>query len=103
MTQKSTILIVDDDPLNVKLLAGKLPKDQYNTLSAYEGQRAIEIARTEAPDLILLDIMMPELTGYEVTEILKRDSDTKNIPIILVTALDGTEDKVKGLEAGAVA
>lgn len=101
MNQKGNILIVDDDPLNVKLLASKLPKDQYETLLAYEGQTAIELAKTESPDLVLLDIMMPGMTGYEVTEILKKDPDTQDIPIILVTALDGTEDKVKGLEAGA--
>jgi two-component system cell cycle response regulator len=101
MLQKTSILIVDDDPLNVKLLASKLPKDQYETISVYDGKTAIERTRTDLPDLILLDIMMPELDGYAVTEILKKDPDTKDIPIILVTALDGMDDKLKGLEAGA--
>ena len=101
MSQKNRILIVDDDPLNVKLLVNKLPKDQYETILAYDGQTAVEKAKADMPDLILLDIMMPGLDGYEVTKILKRDPDTKDIPIILVTALDGTEDKLKGLEAGA--
>ncbi len=101
MSQINSILVVDDDPLNVKLLAHKLPKDQYEAITAYDGKTAIERARADIPDLILLDIMMPELNGYEVTEILKSDPDTKDIPIILVTALDGTEDKLRGLEAGA--
>ncbi|MBW1994402.1 MAG: response regulator, partial [Deltaproteobacteria bacterium] len=101
MKQKNTLLIVDDDPLNVKLMAKKLSQHQYNILMAYDGETAIAKARAESPDLVLLDIMMPGLSGYEVTEILKKDPNTKDIPIILVTALDGTDDKIKGLEAGA--
>ena len=101
MQSKETILIVDDDPLNVKLLSATLSADGYETLSAYDGKTALKIAQTEFPDLILLDIMMPEIDGYEVTEILKQNPDTKDIPIILITALDGREDKLKGLEAGA--
>jgi len=95
------ILVVDDDPLNVKLLAAKLPQDQYEVIKAYSGKEAIEKAAAESLDLILLDIMMPGMDGYEVTRSLKSDPMTSDIPIILVTSLDGTEDKVKGLEAGA--
>ena len=101
MNSKNTILIVDDEPLNVKLLSSKLAVAEYETVSAFNGKTALEIAQTKPPDLILLDIMMPEMDGYEVTEILKQDPETKDIPIILITALDGTEDKLKGLEAGA--
>ncbi|MGD2269970.1 MAG: response regulator [Desulfobacterales bacterium] len=101
MTGKPKILIVDDDPLNVKLMAAKLPKDRYETLKAYNGQQALEKVKRAAPDIILLDIMMPGMDGYEVTRKLKNDPDTRDIPVILVTALDGTDDKIKGLEAGA--
>ncbi len=101
MTHKPKILIVDDDPLNVKLTAAKLPKDSYETLRAYNGQEALEKTDKYSPDIILLDIMMPGMDGYAVTRKLKNNPDTRDIPIILITALDGTDDKVKGLEAGA--
>lgn len=101
MTAKPKILIVDDDPLNVKLMAAKLPRDRYETLKAYSGREALEKVTSGAPDIILLDIMMPGMDGYEVTRKLKNNPDTSDIPVILVTALDGTDDKVKGLEAGA--
>ena len=99
--QKPKILIVDDDPLNVKLLSSMLGAGAYETITAMEGKTAVEKARSEHPDLILMDIMMPGMDGYEVTEILKQDPDTKDIPIIMITALDGSEDKLRGLEAGA--
>ena len=101
MTHKPKILIVDDDPLNVKLTAAKLPGDSYETLRAYNGQEALEKTDKYSPDIILLDIMMPGLDGYAVTRKLKNNPDTRDIPVILITALDGTDDKVKGLEAGA--
>jgi two-component system cell cycle response regulator len=94
-------LVVDDDPLNVKLLAVKLPQDQYEVIKAYSGKEAIEKAAAESLDLILLDIMMPGMDGYEVTRSLKSDPITSDIPIILISSLDGAEEKVKGLEAGA--
>jgi two-component system, cell cycle response regulator len=99
--QKPKILIVDDDLLNLKLLSSILAAGAYETITAMEGRTAVEKTRTEHPDLILMDIMMPVMNGYEATEILKQDPDTKDIPIIMVTALDGTEEKLKGLEAGA--
>ena len=98
---KNKILIVDDDPLNIKLLAAKLPDEKYKTIEACNGAEAIEKALKESPDLILLDIMMPEMDGYEVTKRLKDNPATREIPIILITALDNRDDKVKGLEAGA--
>jgi two-component system cell cycle response regulator len=101
MTPKPKILIVDDDPLNVKLTAAKLPVDCYETLRAYNGQEALEKIDKYSPDIILLDIMMPGMDGYAVTRKLKNNPDTRDIPVILITALDGTDDKVKGLEAGA--
>ncbi len=101
MINQNRILIVDDEPLNVKLLAAMLPPDQYETIKAYDGREALKKIVNEAPDLILLDIMMPGLDGYEVTKTVKNDPETRDIPIILVTALDGTDNKIKGLEAGA--
>ena len=98
---KKRILIVDDDPLNVKLLASKLPEDQFEPVTAFSGQEALRKTLKDPPDLILLDIMMPEMNGYEVSHWLKTNPATQDIPIILVTALDGAEDKIKGFEAGA--
>jgi two-component system cell cycle response regulator len=98
---KFKILIVDDEPLNVKLLAAMLPSDQYDTVCAYSGEEALKIVTDLPPDLILLDIMMPGLTGYEITRILKSDPDSQDIPIVLVTAFGGSDSEIKGLEAGA--
>jgi two-component system, cell cycle response regulator len=98
---KRRILIVDDDPLNVKLLASKLPEDQFEPITAFSGQEAMRKTLKNPPDLILLDIMMPEMNGYEVSHWLKTNPTTQDIPIILVTALDGADDKIKGFEAGA--
>jgi two-component system cell cycle response regulator len=101
MNSKHKILIVDDEPLNVKLMAAKLPPEQYETILAYGGSEALEKVATGKPDLVLLDIMMPGMDGYEVTRRIKSDPARQNIPVILVTALDGTDNKIKGLEAGA--
>ncbi|MCP4340150.1 MAG: response regulator [Desulfobulbaceae bacterium] len=95
------VLIVDDEPLNTKLLAAQIPPDQYSIVCAYSGQEAIEIAENIRPELILLDVMMPNMNGYEVTLKLKATPATSHIPIIMVTALQGTEDKARGLEVGA--
>jgi len=99
--RKSRILIVDDDPLNVKLLSAKLPADQFEPLPAFNGEEALHRTIEDNPDLILLDIMMPDMDGYEVSHRLKTNPATEGIPIILVTALDGSEDKIRGFEAGA--
>jgi two-component system, cell cycle response regulator len=99
--RKNRILIVDDDPLNVKLLSAKLPADQFEALPAFSGKEALRRTLQENPDLILLDIMMPDMDGYEVSRRLKTNPATEGIPIILVTALDGSEDKIRGFEAGA--
>jgi two-component system, cell cycle response regulator len=98
---KPRILIVDDEPLNIKLLKGKLPEGKYETLSCTGGKEAVRIATREEPDLILLDIMMPDMDGFTVSRLLKENPSTREIPIILVTALDGLENKLKGLETGA--
>jgi len=98
---RKRILIVDDEPTSLRLLAGILPKDQYEVLKATDGKEAIEKTFKKHPDVILLDVIMPGLDGFEVTRQLKADPRTKNIPIILVTSLEGLENKLTGLEAGA--
>ncbi len=100
--QKSTILVVDDTPDNLKLISGLL-KDTYKVKIATNGESALEIAQSTAqPDLILLDIMMPEMDGYEVCSRLKTDSHTAHIPVIFLTAKTEVSDETKGLEMGAV-
>jgi two-component system, cell cycle response regulator len=95
------VLIVDDEPLNTKLLAALIPSDQYSVLCAYNGPEALEIAEKFRPELILLDVMMPNMDGYEVTLKLKSMPTTNHIPIIMITALQDLEDKAKALEVGA--
>ncbi len=100
--QQQTILIVDDEPANIDLLVECL-KDDYNVKAATRGERALRIARSgEPPDMILLDIMMPEIDGFEVCRQLKADLSTRHIPIIFITAKIGLDDEIKGLELGAV-
>ncbi len=99
--RRKKILIVDDEPRNIRLLEGMLAGDGGQLLSAGNGKEAVEKALSEYPDVILLDILMPEMNGFEATRILKKDPRSKNIPIILVTALDGPENRISGLEAGA--
>jgi len=99
---KSKLLIVDDEPLNIKQLTAYLPDDKYEIIEAYGGEEALKKVATEYPDLIMMDIMMPEINGYEVTKILKNNPVTWSIPIILITSLDSQESKPKGLdEVGA--
>jgi two-component system cell cycle response regulator len=95
------VLIVDDIAANVRLLQAKLEADYYEVLTASDGRTAIEMAIAQQPDIILLDVMMPEIDGYEVCRQLKQHAETRHIPIILITALDGREDRLSGLEAGA--
>lgn len=97
-----TVLVVDDTPDNLALMSGLL-KDRYRIKVANSGEKALRIARGETPpDLVLLDIMMPGLSGYDVCEQLKADPATREIPIIFLTAMTATEDEKKGLEMGAV-
>jgi two-component system cell cycle response regulator len=95
------ILVVDDIEANVRLLEAKLTAEYYDVSVAYDGATALEKAAAELPDIILLDVMMPELDGFEVCRRLKADPATRHIPVVLVTALDGRRDRLAGLEAGA--
>jgi sigma-B regulation protein RsbU (phosphoserine phosphatase) len=99
---QKTILIVDDTPINLGVISGAL-KDQYKTRVATNGEKALAIAAGEdKPDLILLDVMMPEMDGYEVCRRLKSDPGTRDIPVLFLTGQTGTEDETKGFEVGAV-
>ncbi len=102
VAQKRSLLIVDDMAANIRILANLL-KDDYTIQVANRGQKALDIARgSHPPDLILLDIMMPEMDGYQVCRELKNNAITNHIPIIFVTAMDAVEDQKKGLSLGAV-
>jgi len=96
------ILVVDDEQDNVTLITSRLNAHQYQTISALDGESCIKKAIQEKPDLIMLDIVMPGLSGFEVARQLKKDERTKNIPIIMLTALAQEKDLSEGLEAGAV-
>lgn len=95
------ILVVDDIPANIRLLEAKLSAEYFEVLSAEDGPSALEIAASQAPDIILLDIMMPGMDGFEVCERLKANPRTTHIPVVMVTALSDTKDRVRGLECGA--
>ncbi|MCL6494890.1 MAG: response regulator [Ignavibacterium sp.] len=95
------ILVIDDLPENVFMLQDRLEHEGYEVITAYNGSTGIEKAISELPDLILLDVMMPDITGIEVCRRLVNDPATKDIPIILVTAKSGADDTKEGLEAGA--
>ncbi len=95
------ILVVDDIPANVKLLEAKLSAEYYEVLTASNGRECLDVAAHNSPDLILLDIMMPGMDGFEVCQHLKANEATAHIPVVMVTALSEISDKVKGLDAGA--
>jgi two-component system cell cycle response regulator len=95
------ILVVDDVPANVKLLEAKLTNEYYDIISAKDGYEAIEQAKKHKPDLVLLDVMMPGMDGFETCRKMKEDYEISHIPVVMVTALSEASDRVKGLEAGA--
>ncbi|MDJ0733310.1 MAG: hybrid sensor histidine kinase/response regulator [Nostocaceae cyanobacterium] len=99
---KATILVVDDNPTNLKVLCGAIANSGWEILVATDGESAIEQTEYAQPDLILLDIMMPGIDGFETCQRLKANPDTQDIPILFMTALSDTVDKVKGLSLGAV-
>lgn len=98
----ATVLIVDDTPSNISVLM-EILRDDYRVLAATNGAQALTIARgKQPPDVILLDVMMPEMSGYEVCQRLKADSATRMVPVIFVTAMNQTEDETQGFALGAV-
>ena len=102
MTIGGNILVVDDTKENLRILADALGEEGYKVRPALSGRMALEAARKELPDLILLDILMPGMDGYEVCEILKADQALKDVPVIFISALNEVGDKMKGFSAGGV-
>jgi len=95
------ILIVEDDPTTVQLIEFLLKKNNFEVLIAYNGEEALQIAKKEKLDLILMDVMMPKMDGIEAIEKLKKDENTRDIPIIILSALGQEMDVMRGLQAGA--
>src|SRR5512136_2748200 len=100
-TKRPMILIVDDTPIDLQVLSMILSREDYQIAVAMNGRQALDTVEKIYPDLVLLDIMMPEMDGFEVCNILK-GSSTKDIPVIFLTVKDATEDILRGYEAGAV-
>ena len=98
---KAKILVVDDNLSNVKMLRDRLRAAGYEVVEAYDGEEALEKVEEESPDLILLDVMMPKMDGFEVCRRLKDDERTAFIPVVIVTALTDRADRIRGVEAGA--
>jgi len=95
------VLVIDDLLPNVKLLEAKLSNEYYDVSSAMSGAEGIEKAKAILPDIILLDVMMPEMDGFQTCLKMKADPDLAHIPVVMVTALSDIRDRIKGLEAGA--
>ena len=98
----ANILVVDDTRANLRLLVSILSENGYKVRPAPNGQRALAVAKKSLPDLILLDVNMPGMNGYEVCEQLKADEHTRHIPVIFISALNEVLDKVRGFEVGGV-
>ena len=94
------VLIAEDDPKNMKLIQDLLQFEGYSTLEAKNGMQSVEIAKEKKPDLIVMDIQMPVMDGFEATKVLKADDDTKEIPIVALTSYAMTGDEQRILEAG---
>ena len=95
------ILVVDDVPVNVRVLEAKLTAEYFDVITASGGQEALDLIGREAPDIVLLDVMMPDIDGYEVCRRIKADPHTAHIPVVMITALSDTRERVEGLQAGA--
>jgi two-component system cell cycle response regulator len=95
------ILVVDDIPANVRLLEAKLAAEYFEVITASSGQQALDIIAKQAPDIVLLDVMMPEMDGFEVCRRIRANPATRFLPVVMVTALSDQSDRVRGLEAGA--
>lgn len=95
------VLVVDDIPVNVILLAERLKLASYQVVTANSGEEALQKIRQSPPDIVLLDVMMPGMSGYDVCRWIRREEKVANLPVVLVTALDRDSDRADGLDAGA--
>lgn len=101
MSEPARILVVDDTPMNVKMLADVLKFKGYEVCTAGGGREGLEKVASDKPDLVLLDVMMPDMNGYDVCRAIRADPATQTLPVVMVTALDPAGERVKGIEAGA--
>lgn len=99
--QKKRILVVDDEPDMLLAIKMRLEATGYQVLTATDGMEGLNMARREKPDLIILDIMLPKMNGYKVSRLLKFDEEYKHIPIVMLTALAGENDRTTGVQTGA--
>ena len=99
--KKPFILVVDDNRITTKLLRRYLEANGYDAKEAYDGIECLERVEEQRPDAIVLDVMMPRLDGYETVKRLKEKADTKNVPVVIVTALNDVANQIKSIEAGA--
>jgi putative two-component system response regulator len=99
--EKAKILVVDDQDLNLRMIEAILAPMDYAVFFARDGLEALKVTKKISPDLILLDVMMPKLNGFEVTRKLKAEDETRSIPIVIVTSLSDVEDRVRALDYGA--
>ncbi|WP_292462556.1 response regulator [Methanolobus sp.] len=100
MQNRDKVLIVDDEQAIVELM-GLYLRSEYDVINAYNGHEALERIKIDKPDIVLLDVMMPDMNGYEVCRRLKTSVETQFLPVIMVTALSGKDDRIKGIEVGA--
>src|SRR5499433_397453 len=101
VTAPARILVVDDLPQNVKLLADLLGAKGFTVITASSGLEGLSKVEQESPDLVLLDVMMPGMSGYEVCKKIRENPNTGILPVVMVTSLDPTQERIRGLEAGA--
>ena len=101
MKANPVVLVVDDQPLNIELLEAHLLPQGYDVLKAEGGGAALKTIAENTVDLVLLDVMMPKIDGFEVCRRIKADERLQNIPVVMITALSAKEDRIKGIEAGA--
>ncbi|MBN2120839.1 MAG: response regulator [Candidatus Omnitrophica bacterium] len=101
MSEKTKITIIEDDQDLVEFIQNFLQRRDFLVTTANDGRRGLEVIREEKPDLVILDIMMPDMDGIEVLNELKKSKDTKNIPVVMLTAKDTQPDRIRALELGA--
>jgi len=98
-----TVLIVDDSPTEIHVLKTWLEKNGFSTITAESGEEGIQKAKAEKPDAIIMDVVMPGMSGFQATRQLSKDADTSSIPVVMVTTKDQETDKIWGMRQGAVA
>jgi twitching motility two-component system response regulator PilH len=103
MFQMPTVLIVDDSPTEIHVLKTWLEKNGFSTITAESGEEGIQKAKAEKPDAIIMDVVMPGMSGFQATRQLSKDADTSAIPVVMVTTKDQETDKIWGMRQGAVA